>query len=53
MFTNALGTWLLIPLLYIVNAGGSGHEWVAANIDDGHLDYYFFVLCALMLLDQV
>ena len=50
---TALGSWLTIPLLYIVNSGGSGKEWVPVNIDDGHLDYYFFLLAALMLVNQV
>lgn len=50
---TALGSWLIIPLLYIVNSGGSGKEWVPVNIDDGHLDWYFFLLAALMVVNLV
>jgi hypothetical protein len=47
--TTALGSWLIIPLIYIVNSGGEDDAWVAENIDEGNLEYYFFLLAALML----
>jgi hypothetical protein len=50
---TALGSWMIIPLLYIVNSGGLGKEWVPENIDDGQLDYYFFLLAVLMAIDLV
>eukprot|EP00602_Paraphysomonas_sp_CaronLab_P012061 CAMPEP_0185040878 /NCGR_PEP_ID=MMETSP1103-20130426/39487_1 /TAXON_ID=36769 /ORGANISM="Paraphysomonas bandaiensis, Strain Caron Lab Isolate" /LENGTH=538 /DNA_ID=CAMNT_0027580373 /DNA_START=191 /DNA_END=1807 /DNA_ORIENTATION=+ len=53
LFTTALGAWVVIPLLYIVNSGGEGKEWVPENIDDGHLEYYFFLLAGLMVLNQI
>ncbi len=49
LFTNALGSWLTIPLTLLVNADPN-NEWIPkTNIDDGHLDYYFYLLAALML----
>mmetsp|Transcript_53490 Transcript_53490/g.93341 ORF Transcript_53490/g.93341 Transcript_53490/m.93341 type:complete len:657 (-) Transcript_53490:348-2318(-) len=47
LFTNALGSFSVIPLLLIVNSDSS-NEWVPTNLDDGHLDYYFFLLAGLM-----
>lgn len=52
LFTNALGSWLTIPLTILVNVN-SNHPWVADNVDDGHLDYYFFLLAGLMFLAEV
>jgi len=49
LFTTALGSWMTIPLLYIVNSGSS--PWVPANLDDGHLNAYFFLLSGLMGLN--
>mmetsp|Transcript_14339 Transcript_14339/g.21483 ORF Transcript_14339/g.21483 Transcript_14339/m.21483 type:complete len:625 (-) Transcript_14339:227-2101(-) len=52
LFTNALGSWLTIPLTLLVNIQ-SNNEWVASNVDEGHLDWYFFLLAGLMLLAQI
>lgn len=49
LFTNALGSWLTIPLTMLVNINQSD-MWVTSNVDNGHLDYYFFLLAALMFL---
>jgi peptide/histidine transporter 3/4 len=95
LFTNALGSFLVIPVLLLVNsdpgkarappclspclspclaataskhpsflhvtnpaaatpiAAIPGNEWVPTNLDDGHLDYYFFLLAGLMGLTLV
>ena len=53
LFTNALGSWLTIPLLILVNSGLFGEEWVPENLDDGHLSRYFFLLAGLMVANQV
>lgn len=50
--TTALGSFMIIPLLYMVNANPDD-EWVPMNLDDGHLDYYFFLLAGLMLLTLI
>lgn len=52
LFTNALGSWLTIPLTILVNIN-SNQEWVASNVDDGHLDYYFFLLASLMFAAEL
>ena len=50
--TSAVGSFVVIPLLYIVNSNPH-NEWVPVNVDDGHLDYYFLVLAALMGVNLV
>lgn len=49
LFTNALGSWLTIPLTLLVNANPND-PWIASDVNDGHLDYYFYLLAGLMLL---
>lgn len=44
--TTSLGSFIVIPLLLTVNAGDQ--PWVPADLDEGHLDWYFFLLAALM-----
>lgn len=44
---------LLTPILYalslpLFNRFSVDDEWVPTNLDDGHLDYYFFLLAGLM-----
>lgn len=52
--TAAVGTWLTIPLILIVNSGGFfGKKWIEENIDDGQLEKFFFLLAGLMGLNQV
>jgi hypothetical protein len=52
LFTNAMGSWLTIPLTLLVNIN-SNNEWIASNVDEGHLDYYFFLLAGLMAIAQL
>jgi hypothetical protein len=52
LFTNALGSWLTIPLTLLVNIN-SNSEWIASNVDEGHLEYYFFLLAGLMAIAQL
>lgn len=47
LLTNALGSWLTIPLTLLVNVN-SNHPWIASDINDGELSYYFYLLAALM-----
>lgn len=44
--TTGLGSFIVIPLLLIVNTGNQ--PWVPADLDTGYLEYYFFLLAALM-----
>jgi dipeptide/tripeptide permease len=53
LFTYALGSWLTIPLIILVNSGLFGEDWVPENLDEGHLSYYFFLLAGLMVANQV
>lgn len=52
LFTNALGSWLTIPLTLLVNIDPN-NEWVASNVNNGHLDYYFYLLAGLMFIALV
>ena len=52
LFMTALGSWLMIPLLIIVNSNPND-EWVPTNLDDGHLEDYFFLLAALMVANEI
>merc|ERR1712100_614051 len=53
LLMTALGAWITIPLLFLVNSGGSGKEWVPHNLDNGHLEYYFFLLAGLMVINMI
>ena len=50
--TTALGSWLVIPLVLIVNAT-KNNEWITTNINDGKLQLYFILLAILMVLDNI
>jgi hypothetical protein len=43
----------MIPLVLLVNSGAFGEAWIPENLDDGHLANYFFLLAAIMFLNQV
>lgn len=47
LFTNAMGSWLTIPLTILVNINRDD-QWVTSNVDEGHLEYYFYLLAGLM-----
>jgi len=48
LFTNAMGSWLTIPLTLIVNSN-SDDKWIPSDLNTGHLDYYFYLLACIML----
>jgi len=50
LFTNALGSFLVIPILLLVNVNPKS-QWVPNNLDNGHLDYYFLLLACMMGLN--
>eukprot|EP01040_Poterioochromonas_malhamensis_P014576 gene14576-16151_t len=50
--TSAAGSFLMIPLLLLVNVNPND-EWVPTNLDDGHLDWYFFLLAGFMALTMI
>jgi hypothetical protein len=43
----------MIPLVLLVNSGAFGGAWIPENLDDGHLANYFFLLAAIMFINQV
>ena len=47
LLTNALGSFVIIPLVLAVNSK-RGDEWLPQNIDTGHLDWFFLVLAGVM-----
>ena len=49
LFTQAIGAWIVIPILFLVNCNPN-NEWVPTDLDKGHLDYYFFLLASMMAL---
>lgn len=49
LFTNAVGSWLTIPLTLLVNSN-SKNKWITDNVDEGHLDWYFFLLAGIMFV---
>ena len=50
--TSVVSCCLKIPLTILVNID-SNNEWVASNVDEGHLDYYFYLLAALMMVAEL
>lgn len=47
---SALGTWVTIPLVILVNRAPSS-PWLPENVDDGRLELYFLLLGAIMAAD--
>jgi hypothetical protein len=52
LFTNALGSWITIPLTLLVNVNQNS-PWIPDNVDDGKLDYYYFLLAGIMTLAYI
>lgn len=45
--TSALGSFVVIPLVVLVNSN-KNNQWIPGNLDQGHLDWYYFLLAGLM-----
>ncbi len=52
LFTSALGSWVTIPITLLVNANPND-MWISEDINEGHLDYYFFLLASLMFVTYI
>ena len=50
--TTALGSLFVIPLVYIVNVNPE-HKWVTSDLNFGHLDWFFWLLACLMVVNIV
>ncbi|CAN0027902.1 unnamed protein product, partial [Hapterophycus canaliculatus] len=48
LLTTALGSWMTVPLLTLVNSGVLGGRWVPDDLNDGHLELYFCLLAGLV-----
>ena len=46
--TNGFGNWFAIPLTLIVNSN-ENDQWITTDVNDGHLDLYFFLLAIIMI----
>jgi len=51
LLTTALGNYLGLVLVLFVNLASMDKPWIANNINDGHLDLYFFTLAVLGFLN--
>lgn len=51
LLTTAAGSLLVIPLVYLVNADAND-RWVTADLNDGHMDLFFFLLAVLMVVNM-
>jgi len=50
--TISLGTWLVIPLIAVANISKKS-PWIPSDLNDGHLDKYFFLLAGLNILNLI
>lgn len=48
LFSQAIGLWILAIVQPIVNAGQT--DWLATDLNQGHLDFYFWTLAAVSFL---
>ncbi|XP_064623127.1 solute carrier family 15 member 4-like [Lineus longissimus] len=53
LVTSGLGNYIGSLLINIVNAATAGDEWYPDEINTGHLDYYFFLVGGLMMLNTL
>ncbi|CAM9859499.1 unnamed protein product [Chrysoparadoxa australica] len=51
LITTALGSWLSIPLLAWANSGSQ--PWLTDDLNQGHLEHYFFTIAALTVVALV
>ncbi|XP_058729305.1 protein NRT1/ PTR FAMILY 7.3-like isoform X2 [Vicia villosa] len=57
MFSSALGCYVGNIILTVVNkitsSGQGQHGWVSPNLNDGHLDLYFFLSALFIFIDLI
>ena len=53
LLATGLGSYVAAALVAIVQAITGNPGWLADNVNQGHLDYYFFMLAVLMLLNLI
>jgi len=47
LLTNALGNYLGLGLVLVVNLASKDRPWIANDVNESHLDLYFFTLATL------
>ncbi|KAG5175873.1 POT family-domain-containing protein [Tribonema minus] len=47
LLTTALGSWVTIPLIALVNMGSEERQWVPEDLNHGHLELFFFLLAGV------
>ena len=52
LLTTALGSFIVIPIIFFVNSIPND-AWITTDLDDGHLDRFFFLLAGLMGLNML
>lgn len=53
LLATGLGSYVAAALVAIVQAITGNPGWLADNVNEGHLDYYFFMLAVLMFLNLI
>eukprot|EP00752_Nemacystus_decipiens_P007795 g6962.t1 len=53
LLTTALGSWMTVPILSLVNSGAFGEPWVPDDLNDGHLENYFCFITGLVVASLV
>ncbi|XP_074294287.1 protein NRT1/ PTR FAMILY 8.3-like [Silene latifolia] len=56
LLTNSLGNYLsslILTIVPAVTASGGGPGWIPDNLNNGHLDYFFWLLAGLSSLNLV
>ena len=49
LLTTALGSFVIIPVIYLVNVN-KDHEWISEDLNNGYLENYFFLMAGIMIL---
>jgi len=51
LLTTALGNYLGLVLVFFVNLASRERPWIADDLNESHLDLYFFTLASLGFID--
>lgn len=52
LFTTAIGSWVCIPIILLVNIDKQ-RQWLPADVNEGQLVDYFLLLAIIMLIDWI
>lgn len=54
VLSRGLGSYIssfLVTLVTAITSAGGRAGWIASNLNEGHLDYYFLLLACIMVID--